>query len=178
MKNGGVMSFEASSSISGIANYFLTAINDRNGNALTITRDSGRNITEMSSASGKLSFSVDFNTGRIQKITDQGGRSVSYQYDAAGRLIKVIDPLGQEMSYTYDANNQLLTTSNQRGIVDASRTYDANGRITQEQYADGSVMQFVYTLINDTAPQGGLTATKVRPLQIQRAQNHLDGEPE
>jgi RHS repeat-associated protein len=161
MKNGGVMSFDASSNLSGIANYFLTAINDRNGNALTITRDSGRNITEMSSASGKLSFSVDFNTGRIQKITDQGGRSVSYQYDAAGRLIKVIDPLGQEMSYTYDANNQLLTTSNQRGIVDASRTYYANGRITQEQYADGSVMQFVYTLINDTAPQGGLTATKV-----------------
>jgi YD repeat-containing protein len=161
MKNGGVMSFGVSSSLSGIANYFLTAINDRNGNALTITRDSGQNITEMSSASGKLSFSVDFNTGRIQKITDQGGRSVSYQYDAAGRLIKVIDPLGQEMSYTYDAKNQLLTTSNQRGIVDASRTYDANGRITQEQYADGSVMQFVYTLINDTAPQGGLTATKV-----------------
>jgi YD repeat-containing protein len=100
MKNGGVMSFGASSSLSGIANYFLTAINDRNGNALTITRDSGRNITEMSSASGKLSFSVDFNTGRIQKITDQGGRSVSYQYDPAGRLIKVVDPLGQEMGYS------------------------------------------------------------------------------
>jgi hypothetical protein len=65
-----------------------------------------------------------------------------------------------------------------RGIVDTYRTYDANGRIIQEQYADGSVMQFIYTLINDTAPQGGLTATKVRPLQIQRAQNHLDGEPE
>jgi RHS repeat-associated protein len=155
------MSFGASSILSGIANYFLTAINDRNGNALTITRDSGRNITEMSSASGKLSFSVDFNTGRIQKITDQGGRSVSYQYDNLGRLVRVIDPLGQTMDYTYDANNQLLTTSNQRGIVDASRTYDANGRITQEQYADGSVTQFVYTLINDTAPQGGLTATKV-----------------
>ncbi len=130
MKNGGVMSFGVSSTLSGIANYFLTAINDRNGNALTITRDSGRNITEMSSASGKLSFSVDFNTGRIQKITDQGGRSVSYQYDTLGRLVRVIDPLGQTMDYTYDANNQLLTTSNQRGIIDASRTYDANGRIT------------------------------------------------
>jgi hypothetical protein len=93
MKNGGVMSFEASSSISGIANYFLTAINDRNGNALTITRDSGRNITEMSSA------------------------------------------------------DYILTTSNQRG-------YDANGRITQEQYADGSVMQFVYTLEIPLCPYG------------------------
>jgi RHS repeat-associated protein len=177
MKNGGVMSFDASSSLSGIANFFLTAISDRNGIALTITRDSGRNITEMSSVSGKLSFSVDFNTGRIQKITDQGRRSVSYQYDAAGRLIKVIDPLGQEMSYTYDANNQLLTTSNQRGIVDASRTYDANGRITQEQYADGSVMQFVYTLINDTAPEPKDTATDTATVNALNQYTTLNGKP-
>jgi RHS repeat-associated protein len=94
-------------------------------------------------------------------MTDQGGRSVSYQYDAAGRLVTMTDPLGQTMRYTYDAANQLLTTTNPRGIVDASRTYDANNRITQEQYADGSTMQFIYTLINPSVPQGGIASTKV-----------------
>jgi RHS repeat-associated protein len=108
-----------------------------------------------------LTVDADPNTGRIQKITDQGGRSVSYQYDAAGRLITMTDPLGQTTSYTYDAANRLLTNTNPRGIVEASRTYDANGRITQEQYADGSVMQAIYTLINPTAPQGGIASTKV-----------------
>jgi RHS repeat-associated protein len=70
------------------------------------------------------------------------------------------DPLGQTMNYTYDAANRLLTNTNPRGIVEASRTYDANGRITQEQYADGSVMQVIYNLINPTAPQGGIASVK------------------
>jgi RHS repeat-associated protein len=162
MKNGGTISFGVSSAISnGKVNYFLTDIADRNSNRISITRDAGRNITEISSVSGKLTFAVDLNTGRIQKITDQGGRSVSYQYDAAGRLIKVTDPLGQTISYTYDAKNQLLTTTNPRGIVDASRTYDANGRITQEAYADGSVAKFTYTLINSSDPDSGLSSVEV-----------------
>jgi YD repeat-containing protein len=164
MKNGGTMSFGFSlPGSNGKVNYFLTEMADRNSNRISITRDGGinRNITEISSASGKLTFAVDLNTGRIQKITDQGGRSVSYQYDAAGRLVTMTDSLGQTTGYTYDAANRLLTNTNPRGIVEASRTYDANGRITQEQYADGSVMQVIYTLINPTAPQGGIASTKV-----------------
>jgi RHS repeat-associated protein len=162
MKNGGTMTFGVSSTIGGgKVNYFLTSLTDRNGNTFNITRDAGRNVTEISSVSGKLTLAVDLNTGRVQKITDQGGRSVSYQYDAAGRLITVTDPLGQTISYTYDANNQLLTTTNMRGIVDTRRTYDANGRIIQEQYADNSEQKFIYTLINSTDPLSGIASTDV-----------------
>jgi RHS repeat-associated protein len=162
-KNGAEMAFEPTiASLNFVPIYNLSKMTDRNGNAITVNRTGRANaITSISSASGQLSVDADPNTGRINKITDQGGRSVSYEYDAAGRLLKMIDPLGQEMSYTYDAKNQLLTTTNPRGIIDASRTYDANNRITQEQYADGSTMQFIYNLINPSAPQGGIASTKV-----------------
>jgi YD repeat-containing protein len=159
LKNGTGMVFYAT--IASLPNYTLAKITDRNGNAITIKRTGlASAITSISSASGQLTVDADPNTGRINKMTDQGGRSVSYQYDAAGRLVTMTDPLGQTMNYTYDAANRLLTNTNPRGIVEASRTYDANGRVTQEQYADGSVMQVVYNLINPTAPQGGIASVK------------------
>jgi RHS repeat-associated protein len=163
MKNGAEMTFDATiASLNLVPIYNLSKITDRNRNAITVNRTGRANaITSISSASGQLTVEADPNTGRISKITDQGGRSVSYQYDAAGRLVTMTDPLGQTTSYTYDAANRLLTNTNPRGIVEASRTYDANGRITQEQYADGSVMQVIYNLINPTAPQGGIASTKV-----------------
>jgi RHS repeat-associated protein len=163
MKNGAEMAFDATiASLNFVPIYNLSKITDRNGNAITINRTGRANaITSISSASGQLTVDADPNTGRINKTTDQGGRSVSYQYDAAGRLVTMTDPLGQTTSYTYDAANRLLTNTNPRGIIEASRTYDASGRVTQEQYADGSVMQVIYTLINPTAPQGGIASTKV-----------------
>jgi RHS repeat-associated protein len=162
-KNGAEMAFDATiASLNLVPIYNLSKITDRNGNTITINRTGRANaITSISSASGQLTVDADPGTGRINKMTDQGGRSVSYQYDAAGRLVTMTDPLGQTTSYTYDAANRLLTNTNPRGIIEASRTYDANGRITQEQYADGSVMQVIYTLINPTAPQGGIASTKV-----------------
>jgi RHS repeat-associated protein len=162
-KNGAEMAFEPTiASLNLVPIYNLSKISDRNGNAITINRTGRANaITSIRSAFGQLTVDADPNTGRINKITDQSGRSVSYQYDAAGRLVTMTDPLGQTMGYTYDAANQLLTTTNQRGIIDASRTYDANNRITQEQYADGSTMQFIYNLINPSVPQGGIASTKV-----------------
>jgi RHS repeat-associated protein len=163
MKNGAEIAFDATiASLNLVPIYNLSKITDRNGNAITVNRTGRANaISSINSASGQLTVDADPNTGRINKMTDQGGRSVSYQYDAAGRLITMIDPLGQTTSYTYDAANRLLTNTNPRGIVEASRTYDANGRITQEQYADGSMMQVIYNLINPTAPQGGIASTKV-----------------
>jgi RHS repeat-associated protein len=175
-KSGDSMIFGVSSSLGGKLNYFLTKTTDRNGNGITINRDAGSNITEISSVSGKLTFAVDLNTGRIQKITDQGGRSVSYQYDAAGRLITVADPLGQTISYTYDAANRLLTTTNSKGIVEANRIYDTNGRIVKEEMADGSFMQFAYTLINATDPKGGLVATEVIDLNGRSHVFQINGE--
>jgi RHS repeat-associated protein len=160
-KTGESATFSAVSSINGVNNYFLTGLADRNGNTISITRDSGNNITQVSSVSGTLTFSVDTTTGRIQKITDQGGRSVNYSYDSIGRLITATDPTGQSIGYSYDASNRLLATTNRRGITSTLRTYDINGRIISEQLADGSLMKFTYTFINPSDPKSGISAVKV-----------------
>jgi YD repeat-containing protein len=163
MKNGTEMAFDVNIAAVNFVIFNLSKITDRNGNTITINRNrAGRAnaITSISSASGRLVITADPNTGRIDRINDEEGRSVSYQYDAAGRLVTMTDPLGQTTSYTYDSGNRLLTNTNLRGIIEASRTYDANGRVTQEQYADGTVRKLIYTLINPTAPQGGIASVK------------------
>lgn len=160
-KTGETMTFGVASTTNGVNNYFLTELKDRNNNSITITRDSGGNITQISSVSGSLTFNVDQTTGRIQKITDQGGRSVNYQYDDLGRLTTVTDPLNQTMAYTYDSANRLLNTINQRGITTYQRAYDINGRIITETLADGSQMRYAFTPVNPSDPSSVIAAVKV-----------------
>jgi RHS repeat-associated protein len=160
-KSGETMTFGVMSTTNGINNYFLTSLTDRNNNSITIARDSGGNITQISSVSGSLTFNVDQTTGLIQKITDQGGRSVNYQYDNLGRLTTVTDPLNQTITYTYDSANRLLNTTNRRGITAVQRAYDINGHMVTETLADGSQIRYSYTFVNPSDSNSAIVAAKV-----------------
>ncbi|WP_218081804.1 RHS repeat domain-containing protein [Anthocerotibacter panamensis] len=165
-KDGMTMTFGVSSVAGTKTNYFLTKITDRNNNSITITRDSGNNITQVSSPSGSLTFVVDSTTGRIQKVTDQGGRVVSYNYDPLGRLTKVTDPIGYFMEYTYDDQNQMLTDTRWRKegepvIIATKRTYDTNGRITLEEHPGGENVRLSYTLVNPSSPISSVASLQV-----------------
>jgi YD repeat-containing protein len=165
LKTGQSFTFGVESSIDGINNFFLTKLTDRNNNSIMISRDSGNNISQIASDAGYLAFNVDQTTGRIQKITDQGGRSVNYEYDSLGRLIKITNQIGDTKEYTYDASNQLLTDtkwhkSSETPINKTSRTYDVSGRIIREMHSDGKYIQLVYSPINPSDPDSILASFK------------------
>jgi YD repeat-containing protein len=73
----------------------LAAITDRNGNTVTLTRESP--------APGQF--------GRITRITEPAGRFFTLTYDPANRITSVPDPIGRVVTYTYDAQGRLETVT-------------------------------------------------------------------
>jgi len=155
MKDGTRMTFGGAS--------MLTSIQDRNGNAVIISRDSNNNVTAISSPSGRwLGFT--YNTSeQVTQIQDNTGRTANYSYNG-GRLSTFTDPSGAVTRYTYDAAGRLQAVTTPNGNAVVTNQYDANNRVTQQTHADGGVFTFGYTL-NGTA----VTSTSVTdPDGIQR----------
>jgi YD repeat-containing protein len=136
----------------------LRAVQDRFGNRLEIARDSNRRITQIRSPHGRgLDFTYD-TSDRITGVQDTIGRTVAYTYDGSGRLWKVTDARGGVTELTYDASHRLETIKDPRGIVYLTNEYDANGRVSRQELADGAVYEFAYTLdVNGRVVQTDLT---------------------
>jgi RHS repeat-associated protein len=127
----------------------LAKIRDRHGNQVVLTRASRSEncmLTEAISPNGrKLTFAYD-GAGRISGVSDEVGRNVSYQYDAGGRLATATDAAGHSETYAYDTQDRMLTVTDRRGNVMVTNTYDVNGRVSQQTYADSTTSSFSYTL--------------------------------
>lgn len=135
-KNGNVMRFDTSGR--------LIAMVDRNGNTTTFTY-TGSNLTQITDAVSR-SLTLQYSGPRITSVTDPLGRVWQYGYDGSNRLITVTDPLNQTMTYTYSAVIRLASITDKRGNVMKQITYDANGRVSQQQFADGGIESYSYTL--------------------------------
>jgi len=129
----------------------LLGIRDRNGNTVTITRDSNGNKTQISSPNGRYIKFQNDSSNRITQAQDNIGRTVQYLYDSVGRLEQVTDALGGTWIYTYDSSNNMLTIEDARGITYLTNQYDSNNRVTQQTEADGGTYQFSWTLTSNTA---------------------------
>jgi len=168
-RDGTNLYFPDSNGLTNPAKQALIAIQDRNGNTITITRDTNGNVTNISSPNGRfIAFQHD-TSNRITEAQDNIGRTVLYTYDTTGRLSTVTDAAGGITTYTYDSNNNMLTIEDARGIVYLTNQFDSGGRVTKQTLADGSTYQIAWTLTSNTGqaysiagglPPGG-TATAV-----------------
>jgi RHS repeat-associated protein len=128
----------------------LESIRDRYGNETAVFRTNGvlGEITQILASSGRwLKLTVDPITNRTTQVTDQSGRSITYDYDAGGHLWKVHDPRGGTAvtEYLYDGSGRLQTVKDFRGFTSLTNHYDANGRVDQQTLADGtSAYHFAY----------------------------------
>lgn len=89
----------------GDALWFLTAIEDRNGNRLTLqvaTDETGGRVTRISDPAGRhLDFSYN-DDGRCTRLDMPDGRHVEFSYDEGQNLVGIRDMAGYTAAYTYD----------------------------------------------------------------------------
>ena len=110
--------------------------------------------------------------GRIKTLSDDYGRLISYDYDSAGNLISVTSPSttfqdtggslttrGRVTTFTYSSgfrstkpgapeeprDHNLLTITDDRGLVQLANVYDANDRVSRQDF-NGSSTSMVYTV--------------------------------
>jgi RHS repeat-associated protein len=144
-KDGSVLCFRDSGASNNARVAAVIGIQDRYGNALTLTRDSNFNLTQITSSHGRWIHLTYDGANRVIQANDNIGRVVSYSYDSGGRLTRVVDANGGVWNYSYDAFNQMLSIQDPRGIFYLTNRYDANGRVIKQTQADNSVFTFSYT---------------------------------
>jgi len=123
----------------------LTAIQDRIGNTVGVSRNGGQ-ILRLTSTSGRyIDFTYD-TASRITQMEDIAGRTWNYTYSTAGYLTRATYPDNLHEDYTYDTAGRMLTVADRKGTTIVTNVYDANGRVSQQTLADGAVYHFAYTL--------------------------------
>jgi RHS repeat-associated protein len=126
------------------------AIVDPNGNTTTLTY-SGTNLTRITDPVGRsitLEYEGNFSGSRITRATNPLGHSWRYTYGAFG-LETVTDPLNNVTRYAYD-NFDLTSVTDGRGNVVKRLTYDGNGRVLTQTFADGGVERYDYSFSGQT----------------------------
>jgi RHS repeat-associated protein len=147
---------------------YLTAVTDRYGNTITINRNeytsNGGQISTVTSPDGRwIKFTygncvtASPSTTCVTKAQDNGGRTVSYGYDANGRLTTVTNPAGGVTTYAWAPCtssmlcSELLTATDPDGHVYSNTYSPTTGWITGQ--TDGAGNNWTYSYVTGT---GGL----------------------
>ncbi|WP_144112977.1 RHS repeat-associated core domain-containing protein [Paraburkholderia sp. BCC1886] len=135
--------------------YRLTRLQDRNGNAVVIARDSGTGaLTGVTSPNGRVlrftTLTGNRGTPLVSRVSDPLGRVVAYQYDSQDRLVQCTDAGGGVWRYGWDAQSRLVTVTDPLGNVQVTNTYgdagDVKDRVVAQKLADNSTFDFAYTI--------------------------------
>lgn len=93
----------------------LTRIEERNANAIDISRTPTGMITQVSDSSGRKLLFTHNAQGQIAEARGPEDKIFKYEYDSSGNLIKTIDPLNNETLYQYDNNYNLIHQTDANG---------------------------------------------------------------
>ncbi|MBF0549461.1 MAG: RHS repeat protein [Deltaproteobacteria bacterium] len=139
------------------ANGLLTSVATRAGLTTTLTRDAGNGLTTVTGPFGHtLSFSYNA-AGYVSQVKTPDGNAISYAYDANNNLISVTYPGNAVRQYLYENTslpNALTGIIDENGNRFATYAYDAQGRATSTQHADGAELT---TLTYNTDGSTGVT---------------------
>ncbi len=126
----------------------LQAIRNKQGQQLTITRESGQkgNITSITSPHGRwVKFKYNASND-ITEITDNNGRKLKYAYNKAGLLESATDPAVRTMKYEYDSSGDMTSVTDPRGNKYIETEYESHDRVSKQKMANGGTYEFGYAL--------------------------------
>ena len=137
---------DAMPSTAGRQTRHLARITDRNGNWLSITRDTDGVPTEVGHVGGyriAVDSSYQASGFRIEGLrlldgsnSGRGTALIGYRYDPAGRLVEIADSSGVPLVYEYDYADRITAWIDRSGYR-YEYTYDAAGRVVRTSGQDG-----------------------------------------
>ncbi len=131
----------------------MTALIDPDSNETKYTFDAdNRQATETDPLNNVTTTTYDA-VGHVSSVIDRNGREDVYTYDDDGRLVgetwlaSVGGTVEDRLTYTYDSVGHMLTASNSSGTN--TFTYDANGRVTEEDEPFGVTLNYTYDAVGN-----------------------------
>lgn len=130
---------------------YLTAVENSNGNRITLTRNIGV-LEKIIDPLGR-EINISYNLSKISSITLPDGRVYSYTYTPGGYLSIVTNPDGSRSIYEYafisGIGYRLSGIRNEKGHYKEKHTYDSQGRALTSS-ADGTNELLTISYIDNT----------------------------
>ncbi len=146
--------------------YFLTKVEDRSGNTVTLTYTQGYLSRIENSDGASIDIlrpmfdpnypSTIFPRTRVVRVTDNTGRFVIYDYDSDGLLTSATDPLGHVWTYAYESNEKLISATDPLGNTYLTASYDTQNRVST---CNADAGPWTFTYISATQATDGLGNT-------------------
>ena len=117
----------------------LTSVKDRNGNTVSITRETVNNIKRIKKITdaSQRGYTFAYQGDNLSSVTRPDGTQVTFTYTDSGALSSVTDN-GNTTSFTYDGNKITVVSDSVSGLS-LHYTYDSRGRVTQILEKAGTV---------------------------------------
>ena len=125
---------------------YLTAVVDRNGNRIVLTRDTGNKLIKITDPAGR-EINFAYSSNKISQITLPDQKTLGYTY-TSGMLQKVTYPDGTYRTYEYSSVN-LTGIKDENNHYIEKHTYDGQGRATTSS-ADGTNEKLTISYLSDT----------------------------
>jgi RHS repeat-associated protein len=159
----------------------LTSRTDRNGNTISIKRNSEGLIESISDASGrKLTYEYN-NEGQVYKVIDPMGHAVKYGYEN-GNLISVSQPgeTSARWQFKYNTSHEMTEMTDGRGHA-VTTEYNAAHQVTSQTDAMSRKRSWKYAVIAGgsettiTEPNGSETVEKFNGRALPTSVTHASG---
>ena len=114
----------------------LQTISNPDGTQVAQLTYNGDELTEIDGIAG--SYTLAWSNGHISSVTDNAGRTVSYEHDN-DLLTGVTNADGDTLHYTYDGNGYLNTATDFEGEVYIENEYDGIGRVVKQTFINADI---------------------------------------
>ncbi len=131
----------------------IQEMTDRHGNKITFTRrdDILGPITRIDGPNGRWAEFTVNDDDVVTSARDNGGRTVSYEYDASYQLVKVTNSNGEAHRFEYNADHRLTRVRSAKGDVVLENAYSPDtGVVTGQTLGDGTTFSYSYDSTNRT----------------------------
>ena len=98
-----------------ITQYFLEALRDARGLALTFAYDTDGRLVSITDAPGRVTTLAYNAAGLVSRVADPFGRAADFEYDPDGNLARITDMGGYSSTFTYDADRYITGIDGARG---------------------------------------------------------------